>query len=53
MLTLASKQQRDWFLDPIASGEKTVCYAITEAAGLKADIAYDARAVRLSGAKID
>lgn len=29
-LELASDQQRDWFLDPIIAGEKTIAYALTE-----------------------
>ena len=29
-MTLASDAQRDWFIDPLVSGEKTVAYALTE-----------------------
>ncbi len=29
-MTLASTQQRDWFVDPVVGGVKTVAYALTE-----------------------
>ncbi|MEG3126122.1 acyl-CoA dehydrogenase family protein [Sphingomonas sp. GB1N7] len=29
-MTLASEAQRDWFTDPLVSGDKTVAYALTE-----------------------
>ncbi|MEG3143135.1 acyl-CoA dehydrogenase family protein [Sphingomonas sp. RT2P30] len=29
-MTLASNAQRDWFIDPVVSGDKTVAYALTE-----------------------
>ena len=29
-MTLALKDQRDWFVDPLVSGDKTVAYALTE-----------------------
>lgn len=30
LLTVATAEQRPWFLDPLIAGEKTVCYAMTE-----------------------